>query len=234
MYGNSGYVNDKKKPKIHLIMYGDGGNIDWKTTKNRLIRQAEEFNVFDTIKSYSYDDLSSNFKKKYNKILKYKRGGGFWCWKIDIIQQTLNITNENDYIIYLDTGCSINKHIEAKKRFFEYLNMLENSKFGAIYFETQELIKSRTTNQILNYFNLNPDDLNRGACVPGALIMKNNKHIHDVLDDFTKLLDFDYNLITDNYNKTKQHKYWLGDNRHDQSIFSCLFLKHGAVFIKGK
>ena len=125
---------------------------------------------------------------------------------------------------------------KEKKRFFEYLDLFDNTDYGVIDFEMQEdfnQVKKQCTKQVFDYFKIdtNSEIVNRGGCVPGVLIIKKNKHINLILDEFIKLLDLDNNLVTDNYNSMPQHNsYW--DHRHDQSIFTCLFIKHGAINIK--
>ena len=39
--------------------------------------------------------------------------------------------NENDYLIYCDAGCTINS-VGGEIRFYEYINMLKESKFGIL------------------------------------------------------------------------------------------------------
>jgi hypothetical protein len=219
--------------KVHFITYGHGG-INYEISKNRIVKQAHNFGCFTTISKYGYNDLTPAFKEKYKSILTYTRGAGYWIWKVDIIQQKLNEINDGEFIVYLDCGCTINPH--GKKRFFEYLDLLTNSEYGVIDFEMQEdfnQVKKQCTKQVFDYFNLdtNSEIVNRGGCVPGVLIIKKNKHIQLILDEFIKVLDFDNNLVTDNYNSMPQHtSYW--DHRHDQSIFTCLFIKYGAINIK--
>jgi len=219
-------------PSIHFITYGHGGD-NYEFAKNRLFKQAKQFGYFDTLTKYGYDDLSDEFKTKYKEILSLTRGAGYWIWKIDIIRQKLNEINDGDYIVYLDAGCSINN--AGAKRFFEYLDMLHDSEYGVIDFEMQEpfnMLRKQCTKQVFDYFNIdvNSDMAKRGGCVPGVLIIKNNEHIKLILNDFLKLLDTDPYLVTDKYNGTTQHEdYW--NHRHDQSIFTCLFIKHGALLI---
>ena len=222
-----------KTHNIHFITYGHGGH-NYEVAKNRIVKEAHEFECFNTISAYGYNDLTSNFKEKYKNILRYRRGAGYWIWKIDIIQQKLHEITDGEFIVYLDCGCTINPL--GKKRFFEYLELLNNSDYGVIDFEMQEdfnQVKKQCTKQVFDYFNIdtNSEIVNRGGCVPGVLIIKKNKHIQLILDEFIKVLDFDNNLVTDNYNSMPQHtSYW--EHRHDQSIFTCLFIKHGAINIK--
>ena len=218
---------------VHFITYGDGG-INYENAKNRLFEQARNFGYFDTITKYGYDDLSDEFKIKYKEILNLPRGAGYWIWKVDIIKQKLSEIDYGEYVVYLDAGCTINN--AGVKRFFEYLDMLNDSDYGVIDFEMQEpfnMLKKQCTTQVFNYFNIdvNSDMAKRGGCVPGVLIIKKSEHIDLILNDFLKVLDIDPYLVTDKYNDAEQHEgYW--QHRHDQSIFTCLFIKHGALHIK--
>lgn len=222
-----------KKRSIHFITYGEGGH-SYEMAKRRICNEARNVGWFDTIKPFGYKDLSSDFKHKYDTILQLKKGGGFWIWKVDIILQTLQSISDGDYVVYLDAGCTINPH--GKERFFEYLNMLDTSEYGVIDFEMQgpfSMTKRQCTKQVFDYFGMDTSSelVNRGHCVPGALVIKKNRHIELILHEFLKLLDTDPYLVTDKYNKMQQHdSYW--DHRHDQSIFTCLFMKYGALQIK--
>ena len=54
-------------------------------------------------------------------------------------------------------------------------------------------------------------------------------HIYLILNEFEKLLDYDQKLITDYYSNNQ--KSYFKENRHDQSVFTLLFIKFGAVII---
>ena len=103
--------------KIHFITYG---NNKYNKAKKRIKIEAEKSGFFNTIKIYDNKDLDINFIKKYEKILNLKKGGGYWIWKFNIILKRLNEINENDFLIYLDSGCSVNKYGKKKiQRIFE-------------------------------------------------------------------------------------------------------------------
>lgn len=219
--------------RIHFVTYGEGG-INFENAKQRIVKEAHSVGWFDTITAFGYNQLSDGFKRKYHNILTQKRGAGYWIWKIDIIKQKLREINDGEYIVYLDCGCTINA--QGKDRFYEYLDMLANSEYGVIDLEMQEpfnMVKKQCTRQVFEYFNIDvhSDIINRGGTVPGVLVIKKNRHIELILDMFLRLLDTDPDLVTDKYNNEPQHaSYW--DHRHDQSIFTCLFIKYGALTIK--
>ena len=192
----------------------------FKNSKKRLTNEALKTNWFNTIKCYTPNDLSNNFKKKYKDILKLKRGGGYWIWKYDILKQKLNEINDNDILIYLDAGCSINPL--GKKRFDEYINML-NDENPIISFQINHLEYKYTTKEIFNYFNVLDDHkiTNTGQILGGILIMKKNDKLIKLIDLWEKALIDDPLLFTDYYNSKNQISGFI-DNRHEQSIFSII------------
>jgi hypothetical protein len=222
---------------IHFITYG---NDVFEKAKTRLVNQAKEFYPFKTIKGYGPEDLPIDFTKKFKNILDLKRGGGYWIWRPIILKQKLDEMNENEFLVYLDAGCYLNK--AGMNRFNEYINLLDQSEFGAMSFQMSgnkgsgglEKEKCWTTKEIFNYFKVNPDsDIgNTGQYLGGILVLKKNKHLMDLIYIFIKALYERASMFTDYYNKMQQHNEFK-ENRHEQSVFSILRKLHGSVVIDG-
>lgn len=216
---------------IHFITYGDE---KYKSSKKRLAKEANKFGSFKTINVYEKEDLTAEFKNKYKNILDMKRGGGYWLWKLDIIKQKFSKIKENDIIVYLDSGCKLNK--SGKKRFTEYIDLLNNSDkgYGILSFKMDnQLEKWWTTTHIFKYFNVddNKDILDDGQYLGGVLIIKKNNHSRKYLQLFEKCINDNRLLITDTYNTIDQKEYFK-DNRHDQSISSVIRKIIGSVVIE--
>lgn len=222
---------DNNKNIIHFITYGDS---KFEKSKKRLLNEAKEFGVFKTMKGYGPQDLSEDFIKKHRDIFKYSRGGGYWIWKLNIIRQSINNINDGEYLVYLDAGCTINKR--GKKRFYEYIDKLKNSKnnYGILSFQMTHNEYKYTTKEIFDYFNIKCDSdiFKSGQYMATLLIMKKNKHLTKCLDKYEKCIEDNPLLITDIYNSKNQHVEFE-DNRHDQSIFSILRKIYGSEVIKG-
>ena len=225
------------KHNIHFITYGDS---NFEKSKKRILNEAKDFNEFKTIKGYGPEDLPEDFKEKYKDILSMSRGGGYWIWRPIIIEDAINNINDNEYLVYLDAGCTINK--QGKRRFFEYIDKLENSEnhYGILSFQMSGNIsdyqkeKWWTTSNIFEYFNIKSDsDIGEsGQYLGGVLIMKKNKHLLEYLDKFKKCILENPLLCTDNYNDDNQHDGFK-DNRHEQSMTSILRKIHGSEVIDG-
>ena len=218
--------------KIHFITYGDSKK--YSISKKHLVHLAKISGFFNSYKAFSKKDLDIEFSKKYQDILKLPRGGGYFIWKPRILFNTLKNLGQDDILVYTDAGSSFN--IFAKKRFFEYLEMVNDSEYGNFRIENpKQLVECNwTTEELFKYFNIEQESKIRNSpqLLGGHLIFQNNKHSHEIFEEFFKLLDYDRMLITDYYNKNQINSFV--DNRHDQSIFSLLSKKFGGVIIKNE
>ena len=142
-----------------------------------------------------------------------KRIGGYGIWRPIIIKQKLDEMSDNEFLIYLDAGCYLNK--SGMNRFNEYIDLLDKSKFGIMSLQMSgnkgpgglEKEKCWTTKEIFNYFKINPEsDIgNSGQYLDGILLMRKNKHLIDLIDLWIKSVH-DYPIMfTDYYNKMPQH-----------------------------
>lgn len=211
---------------IHLITYADDNFV---RAKKRICKEAENTGWFDTIKSYEPEDLSKEFKEKYKDILQQKRIAGYGIWRPYIISQRLKEINENDILIYLDAGCTINQC--GKHRFDKYIELLNTNECGVISFQMPHIEKAYTTREIFEYFNLslNSDNANTGQILDGILVMKKNKQLSHQIEQWNNVLNVNPLLFTDYYNG-KQEKYF-NDNRHEQSVFSIIRKMNNPILL---
>ena len=217
--------------KIHLISFG---NREFNKSLDRLEKEATKFGVFDSIKIYRPDNISVEFANKYSNILSEDFGAGYWIWKFNIIQQRLNDINNNDILIYLDAGCSINYN--GKDRFYEYIELLNNSDKGIISFKLPDTCKEYiwTIEEIFKELNINSEDkiYNSSQYLGGILIMKKCDNLQLILDKSLELIDKDTLMITNHYVKRNKDKHsFFRDNRHDQSILSVIRKLYGSAVI---
>jgi hypothetical protein len=212
--------------QIHLITYGDN---NFTNAKKRINNEGINSEWFDTIEIYSPDILNDTFKMKFKDILKQPRIAGYGLWRPYIIKKKLNEINDNDILIYLDAGCSIN--INGKQRFNEYIEMLNKSDKGIISFQMPHIEKKYTIKEVFHYFNININSeyANSGQILDGILIMKKNKNLNIIIDAWYNVMYDEPLLFTDHYNKNQEPHFI--DNRHEQSILSLVRKKHGSIIL---
>lgn len=217
--------------KIYFLTYGDS---KFYLSKKHLISLAKRSKNFDFHIALGPKDLDYEFKQKYKNILNANRGGGYWIWKHNIINNLLNEINHNDIVVYCDAGASININPKANKRFSEYISILNDSEFSNLRMECEEGFyeKYYTYKEIFEHFKVNPTSI-VGETLQyqaGHMFFKKNKHSSEYFKEYELLLDKKPYLITDNLPKKNQIKKFV-ENRHDQSIFSILSKTLGAEVI---
>lgn len=223
--------------RIHFITYA---NDVFKSAKNRILSEAHAFGEFATINGYGPKDLSDDFREKHREILDMPRGAGYWIWRPTILRETLKRVRDDEYIIYMDAGCMVNLY--GKKRFREYITMIDNSESGILSFQMSgnngfgdfQQEKAWTTKEIFRALDVDIDDehANSGQYLGGVLILKKNKHSVDFVNEFEQIVSTNPLLCTDHYNTTNQCAEFK-ENRHEQSISSLLRKKRGSVVIDG-
>ena len=215
-----------------FLTYGDK---KFSVAKKHLVLLAKESSMFDHIVSLGPSDLDSDFKKEYAHILREQKGGGFWIWKHRIIKNVLMDISNNDLVIYCDAGASLN--YKAKKRFQEYIEIINSSEFGNFRMECEPQYKEYqyTTRELFDYFNVSHSKkIKSGTQLQaGHMIFKKTKHTENYFKSYSELLKNDALLITDIYNSKEQDQGFI-ENRHDQSIFSLMTKIYGGEIIKNE
>ena len=136
-------------------------------------------------------------QKKFDDILKLPCGGGYWIWKYDVIEQTLEEMNEGDFLIYLDSGSQINKG--GEKQFGEYLKILNESQYDMLCFKLPMPEYKWTTGNIFRAFNVSKEDPIRrsGQIEGGTLLMQKGPNLQSWLKIIKDALLQDLWIITD-------------------------------------
>lgn len=220
---------------IHFATYGDD---NFTNSKKRLIQEAKQFGEFTHIQSYDQNDLPKQFREEYKSILNLKRGGGYWIWRPIILNQALKKLKEGEYLVYLDAGSHLNNL--GKKRFFEYIKLLEDSKYGVLSIQMSgkrgpgnfEKEKVWTTKQIFEKLGVDLDSeiANSGQYLGGVLIMKKCDHLNKYMTKYSSFILKYPELCTDKFNSQDQHPEFK-ENRHEQSISSIIRKQMGSVVI---
>ena len=217
------------KNRKYLLTYGTK---DFSIQKKHICHLAKRTQFFDDYISLSPTDLSLDFQNKFSDVLSKSRGAGYFLWKYKIIQETLNQTNIDDIVFYIDAGSTINYN--SSKKLDEYYEKLLSGNQSHFAFRMNHIVeKFYTTKELLNYFDLTTEskEANEGQFMATVLMFKNCKESFGLLDEFEKVVLTDPKLITDYYSRHSQIKGFQ-EHRHDQSIFSLLSKIYGCEEIE--
>lgn len=73
----------------------------------RIGKEAKRLGLFDEVLLFTRDSLPEEAKR--HPLINEKRGGGYWVWKPIIIKNVLNDLEDGDIVVYVDSGCTLNK-----------------------------------------------------------------------------------------------------------------------------
>lgn len=216
---------------MSLIYFTSFATSNYNKTSERIKSEALSSEFFDNVICYNENDISEFIEEHKNFISTNSRGYGYWIWKPYYIKKILSSINDGDFLIHLDIGCTINKN--GFKRFKEYLKLCEESPYKNITMQyTQYKENQWTKNDIFQYFNTNEGDKLSGQIPSGFWIIQKNNLTAELVDKYLEGV-LHYNLINDSPSKSLNCSEFI-ENRHDQSIFSCLIKKCGTTHIENE
>lgn len=218
---------------MNKIIFLSFGSQKFYNSLKRIKEEAESFYIFDHILIYNEYDLMKfdNFSFKHKDfVFNNNRGYGYWIWKSFLVKQVMKGMNENDILVYADSGCTLNK--KGVKRLFEYFNIVNNSQFGILSFQLESHLVEKKYTKMDVFYNLNCLEdkyLNSIQLMATSFILRkcshteylisewyNNCCIYKYIDDTESILNNDTNFV---------------EHRHDQSIFSLIRKKFGTEII---
>ena len=227
------------KNKIYLCSFASS---DLDLSVKRFLFQANKMNIYSDIKVYRPKDLSSELKKRIEKL--FKNGGknryyGFDIWRPEIITNSLNEIPDGSILHYSDIGNHLNnsgiwrleEYIKKTKEnnmvVFDYRNPpIELSKKEYNYQKYFEY--EFTKGDIFNYFNLtNQSEIyNSYQIWGGTFFLQKGNFSNDFINQWHKANQLTH-LFDDSPSKVKNHDKCKG-MRGCQSVFSILSKINGA------
>jgi hypothetical protein len=215
-----------KEIKPHLVTFGIGAG--YRRSARRLVSQAKASNLFELCLSYSEENFHNKLpstQQSINKIVSITDltlGFGLWYWKPDVILSAMSQVPENEIVVYLDAGCTLNlKNTEAIERFFNYVELASRHGLFAMQLWDGEFDQPDLTDRFWGFSELNDllkiDDtqLSTNQIQAGILFVKNCQKTRLFLEEWRSI------MARDNF------RYLVGPSnksyRYDQSVFSLLY-----------
>ena len=72
---------------------------------------AKYFAKVDQVISYTQKDIDEDFRNKNKTLLSIQRGNGLWLWKPYFIKKSLDLLEQNDYLVYADSGVQYARNV---------------------------------------------------------------------------------------------------------------------------
>jgi len=204
---------------------------------DRLAKQAKALEFYDAIDSCSELNLSLDFRAKHkNALIEGTRGYGYWCWKPQIIYQTLERMNEGDILQYTDAGCHLNPKGIARLR--DYFELARNSRKGILAFQLRDpsppLPKPSVgalnlpdyqwiKGDLLDYFGVRDrEDITATQTIgAGIIFIRKCQESMALIDKWRSVIEASFSLIDDTCSRSESLPGFR-EHRHDQAIFSVI------------
>lgn len=200
----------------YFITYGDE---KFALSKRRIIKEAEYTGEFDVTKSFGPNDVSLEMRS--SSLLKERRGGGYWCWKPDIILSTLNSMDYGDALVYADAGCSL----QSCKEWKCIWNKLQ--RYDIIASRIYQRNDHWTRREVLDAFITNGEYWKFCYQFMATIIIIKSDFTVKFVDEWRSLMIEHPEYVRDvsTAERSFQHPTLI-ENRHDQSVYSALIYKY--------
>lgn len=204
-----------------MILATSYANGTYKVTQKYNSKRAIMFGA-DRVTEYTYDDLDEDFLKSHAEVMKYSKGSGLWSWKPYCILKALNEVELGDYVIYTDSGSAFVNDISL---LMEAMTAAGTDIMGFMIPLKERCYTKRDAFVLLDCDTPEYTDTFQ---ICGTYIIA--KKTAKTIAFFEEYLNYcaDVRIISDEPNVLGKPNY--DDfivNRHDQTIFSLLYKKHG-------
>jgi len=213
------------------ILISFANNDKWYRSQHFLNESAKKYGI-DGVVSYNPNNLDKDFIARHPNIFNddittKTRGYGYWIWKGMILKQTMNLVDDGDFVIYVDSGNMIINNLD-------YI-FNECDKHDIILFENRDGNYERTTHKNKNWtkrdtfvlMNCDEQRYYDSSQVDGAYgVYKKSDKTMKFINEYLGYCENE-NIITDIPNITNENLSTFEDHRHDQSILSLMAEKYG-------
>lgn len=212
--------------KLHLTYFGDNNFI---LGKNRIRKQSKNFDVFKSVHEFGESDLVNNlFWEEYVKPMMIPRQGmpqkyyGYYACKPYFILKALEKIPENNILLYIDSGCELNKNgLKKLQQYYEECVETEGVFFTLDLPEAQ-WTKMDTYRHIIGD---NDEYLMTRQIISGIFLLKNTEMMRELVQKWIDICVEDNGKYLDDSPSILPNDSIFIENRHDQSIWSLLLKK---------
>ena len=161
------------------------------------------------------------------RCIRITRGFGYWCFKPQVILQSLRQINENDILIYADIGCEFVK--EARDSLLKKLQEMQYNDIMVFSGDHGERAKIKywTKGDVLKYFGYQNDTKFLETCgfAGGFLVVKKTNKSMQIIQEWLDIFANHFNLVDDSPSNFPNFPNFI-ENRHDQTILTMIAKRH--------
>ncbi len=167
-------------------------------------------------------------KRHENFMLENKNGFGYYIWKSQVVKQACRNARNDDLIIYLDAGFSLNP--SARNRFQEYLDTAQQSEWRMLSFFNIHTEYKWTKKDLVLRLGVGTDArvMNTSQLSSGFFLFCPTDENKAIIEKWASLSVADnYHFSSDVPSKSQEHPDF--EAHRPQSIFSILRKARGTT-----
>lgn len=213
-------------PNVHLITFGDGSQ-DYREAAERLISQSNVFSSIDFRRAYKKEDLGAEYNSLFKEEVRSTAlGFGLYSWKPWLVHKHLNSIDENDILVYIDSGCELNPH--GMSRFQDYLSI--TAEHGMLTFELQHAQRFWTKQHHM-LASTNAEHYFRNQIAGTVFFIKKNVSSKKFCDDWLALSSHKGGETLMDPGASETQIAGFRAHRHDQSTLSLTAFMNNTYHI---
>jgi hypothetical protein len=222
-FSNENHSDSQLLPPVYFASFADRR---FKKSLERISNEAHAFRFFKEVFCWNEDDLEDAFWHQHSSfILKSPRGFGYYIWKPQVVLQALERMPEGAVLVFADAGCQLN--VEGLDRLKEYVRMAIGHASGIVGFNTTFPMEEWTKMDTLHGLQVTSEERRQPQHLGGVHIMHNRPSVQAFVRSWKTYCE-QYALLDDSPSFAPNARGFR-DHRHDQSIFSILFLRQGGL-----
>jgi hypothetical protein len=190
---------------------------------------AKLFGRFDQVLEYNFSDIDEEILLVNKESLKYRnKGVGNYFWKPYLVEKALKKINENDYLMYADSGSFFLKSVLPLVKYMETKNK------DILCFRLPLIEKQWTKKDAFLLMDCDSEKYTDSTqTLATFFLLKKTQKAIDFISEYKKYC-FDSRILSDNPNVLGEENYQgFIEHRHDQSVLSLLSKKDNNVLIEG-
>jgi hypothetical protein len=197
---------------------------------SRILKEAESFK-FDSIENLTEFDIPEFLEKHSDFIESNPQGYGRWIWKPKIILDKLNSIDDNDILIYCDSGMHLNSNgIDRYNEYIDILSTKDMLTFSLNQNEKYYFAQQWVTKMVIDSYYPEFKDMKSKYCYGGVIMMKKTKSTISLIEDWLELCER-YNFIRGDLSlpgdmPVSQYDFFIGSDS-DNGLFNICLVKHG-------
>ena len=209
---------------MHFLTFA---NTAYPTGFSRIVKQAKDFGIFETIKGATEHDIPEFIEKHRDFINNNPKGYGLFIWQPKIILDALEKLNDNEILFYCNSTTHLNK--KGLEKFRKYTSYLE--KKDVVVFCVNDNYKPNMyvkQDAILQCFpEFNRIGHNHHYIYTGSILMKKNKRSISFIKEWLELCE-NYHFL-DTSRSCVQEAPWFHGQDSDNGLYGLAYVKHKVL-----